>query len=673
MGWSIGGLSTITRCPATMAQDGFSGGIHFNRDDRFCLDGQRLKVINGSYGDNGAEYRTEIETYSKIISYGSDGYGPEYFKVWTKSGQILEYGGNAQSDEGRIERFIVQYHFGYPAGTELKGVRLWALSKVTDRTQKYMEYDYAEENSNLSDSGEYWIDEIRYTGHSANGRPPYLKVKFIYSDTLRSPEDKISKHHEGERILSEKLLTEVRTCQNSCTDPPDIFNKYVVDYAAAVNPNTHRTLPANVRLCDAYNSCLPKTGFSYQITSDPQIRDTKNNCVFVLPGGTPNLSVTAGLSQGRGGFFKGLLDRLPSPTLRSRTLHYAEYDSEFTNNARLGADVNNDGRSDLIIISKNNSDRIIAAIFYYDKTSGGFVKDPVLSDLGPWDVVIQTNHFIEMDVTGDGHTDIVVLQYLGYAQNWNARVYRYTGNPSSRFELASTNVLDAGPLTAVFHTANLNGDNKADLISTKGSSGDTIREAFAFVSHGTYFSPYPASTNPYKLEHTLLTSFNPELIREFVADMNGDGLTDVVYVQPTGTDLDVDIFLATKPEAFKMQFIDTTPGYSNHIHLPGILGQFMGLDHFYIFPMDYNGDGINDLAFIALFGIAVPGEGKTSIQIYLGNGDGTNFEKRPFINAQILSDPNAGYQQFYPADLNGDGKTDLINFSHNTSQDPASN
>ncbi len=44
MGWLINGLSTIYRCPATIAQDGVSG----DANARFCLDGQRLIAISGA-------------------------------------------------------------------------------------------------------------------------------------------------------------------------------------------------------------------------------------------------------------------------------------------------------------------------------------------------------------------------------------------------------------------------------------------------------------------------------------------------------------------------------------------------------------------------------------------------------------------------------------------------
>ena len=92
MGWSLGGLSVIHRCPKTVAQDGVLGGVNFDANDRFCIDGQRLVAITGTYGAPNTEYRTETESYSRIISYGTTGTGPTSFKVWTKSGQIMEYG-----------------------------------------------------------------------------------------------------------------------------------------------------------------------------------------------------------------------------------------------------------------------------------------------------------------------------------------------------------------------------------------------------------------------------------------------------------------------------------------------------------------------------------------------------------------------------------------------------
>ena len=57
VGWSLGGLSAIHRCPRTLAQDGAVGGINFDENDRYCLDGQRLVAVSGSNGAIGTEYR----------------------------------------------------------------------------------------------------------------------------------------------------------------------------------------------------------------------------------------------------------------------------------------------------------------------------------------------------------------------------------------------------------------------------------------------------------------------------------------------------------------------------------------------------------------------------------------------------------------------------------------
>jgi hypothetical protein len=86
VGWSLQGLSAITRCPRTMAQDGVRGGVNYDSNDRFCLDGQRLMAVSGTYGADGTEYRTERESFTKITSHGTAGNGPSYFIAKTKSG-----------------------------------------------------------------------------------------------------------------------------------------------------------------------------------------------------------------------------------------------------------------------------------------------------------------------------------------------------------------------------------------------------------------------------------------------------------------------------------------------------------------------------------------------------------------------------------------------------------
>jgi hypothetical protein len=47
VGFSLGGLSIIHRCSKTIATDGTKGGVNYDSNDRYCLDGQRLIATAG--------------------------------------------------------------------------------------------------------------------------------------------------------------------------------------------------------------------------------------------------------------------------------------------------------------------------------------------------------------------------------------------------------------------------------------------------------------------------------------------------------------------------------------------------------------------------------------------------------------------------------------------------
>jgi len=97
VGFSLSGLSTISRVGRTVAQDGVKGGVNLDANDRFALDGQRLIAINGADGADGTEYRLEFDPTSRIRSYGTEGSGPQRWVVETKAGLKMEFGTTADS------------------------------------------------------------------------------------------------------------------------------------------------------------------------------------------------------------------------------------------------------------------------------------------------------------------------------------------------------------------------------------------------------------------------------------------------------------------------------------------------------------------------------------------------------------------------------------------------
>src|SRR5229473_5885993 len=74
IGWSLAGLSQISRCNATYAQDALPAAVTLTYADRFCLDGNRLRLTSSenlsTYGQSGTTYQTEIANFANVTAHG---------------------------------------------------------------------------------------------------------------------------------------------------------------------------------------------------------------------------------------------------------------------------------------------------------------------------------------------------------------------------------------------------------------------------------------------------------------------------------------------------------------------------------------------------------------------------------------------------------------------------
>ncbi len=237
MGWSLSGLSAITRCPRTVAQDGVKGGINYDSNDRYCLDGQRLVMIAGaSYGADGAEYRTEQESFTKVISYGIGGNGPAWFKAWTKSGQVMEFGLTVDS---RVE-----------AQGKTPTVGLWVLNKIQDTKGNYLTITYTEDYAN----GEYYPARYDYTGNAAAGQVTYASVRFSYA----TRPDPIYTNIAGSAIRTSVQLTNIRTYVGEA-----MIKDYRLNYEQGAAGSRSRLTGVTECTGDGL-SCLPTIAFSWK-------------------------------------------------------------------------------------------------------------------------------------------------------------------------------------------------------------------------------------------------------------------------------------------------------------------------------------------------------------------------------------------------------------------------
>jgi RHS repeat-associated protein len=235
-GWQLGGLSAIGRCPRTPAQDSTRGSVNYDSNDRFCLDGERLMLISGTYGAANSEYRTENESFTKIIAYGTAGSGPSYFKAWLRTGQVIEFGNTTDS------RILA-------VGTST--ARTWTENKVTDVKGNYLTVTYTNDTTN----GQYYPTEIDYTGNAGASVSPYNSVQFTYN-TSRS--DVTPTYQSGSLIKTTVLLTHIKTYNGA-----NVVLDYQLGYRAGTS-TTHSRL-TSVTLCDTGGStCLAPTTFGWQ-------------------------------------------------------------------------------------------------------------------------------------------------------------------------------------------------------------------------------------------------------------------------------------------------------------------------------------------------------------------------------------------------------------------------
>jgi len=70
-GWALSGLSSISGCNKTYAQDGAPAPVARAKSDGYCLNGNRLRLTSGAYGEAGSTYQTEIANFSRITANGT--------------------------------------------------------------------------------------------------------------------------------------------------------------------------------------------------------------------------------------------------------------------------------------------------------------------------------------------------------------------------------------------------------------------------------------------------------------------------------------------------------------------------------------------------------------------------------------------------------------------------
>lgn len=544
IGWSLQGLSVISRSVQTLAQDGTVKGIDISRYDSYSLDGERLVPINGENGADGTEYRTEQNAFIRVISTGSRNGSPERFKVWTKSGLEMEYGYTASSN---IEA----------QGTSK--ILFWLVSRVRDTKGNYYTVTYQEDNAN----GEYYPSRIDYTGNENTGLQTYASVQFFYEDRDLESFEFIS----GSRAKTRKLLTRVSAFYGT-----SIYREYYLDYTTSRYANTY--LLNSVQEC-ADGQCFEPTSFEWleektfgyieQPSNIIPTADLNGNQRVLFPGdwnadGMPDL-LRYDAGSGSNKWFKKNTgfdyevagsDIVTPGQLTNGELQFGDFNSDgftdfiwFNTNTRENRWFINSGDTTTLSFSQQNnlipiadlpaSTRLqfsdwngdgLTDVLAYNQSSGynkfftnNFSAGGSLS-FSPLDFFV-TNSRIdggEGVLLGDWNNDRLV-DLLWYDKTDGSNEW-YLNNGDSTYtgpfeDLIPTTDIDNG---TKIDFGDFNGDGLSDLLWYDEANGQTV-----FYYNKGDFSFEKATHN---LPTTPISGSSSSL---FVIDFNGDGNSDIVY------------------------------------------------------------------------------------------------------------------------------------------------
>jgi hypothetical protein len=660
MGWNLSGLSTINRCPRTMALDSFRGAVKFDMNDRYCMDGQRLILVSGTYGVAGSEYRTELDSFSKIVASGTAGNGVASFKVQTKAGLTMEYGNTADS---RIE------------AQGKTTVRVWALNKVSDVKTNYLTVSYYKS----ADSSVYAPLTVGYDGNVVN----------IEYETTRA--DRIQGYMAGSLVQVDRRISHIKTYAKGSSD---LVFDYKIGYTGGAT--VQRSVIANISRCERNGNCL--SGLALTIGNTATVGFTSSSAhlanlsdsAFVHGVGDAGLRVVDLNGDGlpdllhlgyfvNGEFGGGLIRRAFINTgtgfVRNDAYVNGVSDSAFTHTYSRDAglrvvDLNGDGLPDLLHLGYfvNGEWGGAALKRAFINTGSGFVQD------NTWTANLSDSAFVHgggdgglrvVDLNGDGLPDLL---HLGYFVNGEfgggliRRAFINTGTGFVRNDAYVSGVSDSAfthtySRDAGLRVVDLNGDGLPDLLHlgyfVNGEwGGAALRRAFintgsGFVQDNTWIANMSDSAFVHGGWDAGLQ----------VVDLNGDGLPDLLHLGyfvngEFGGGLIRRAFINTgtifvRNDAYVSGASDSAFTHTN--------SRDAGLR-----VVDLNGDGLPDLLHLGYF---VNGEwgGGALKRAFINTGSGfvqdNTWTASLSDSAFAHSGRGSGLEI---VDLNGDGVSDLL-------------
>ena len=415
MGWSLdAGQSSIQRCARTIAQDSYPRPVKGDAQDPLCLDGQRLLPYSGTYGNSGATYRTEMESFVRVKQNGS--LAGATFTVELTDGGKRTYG-----------RSVMAAGAGF--------VSSWLLTEVADAYGNTIKYEYS-----LYAEAEWLLTKIFYTGRQSPAELGTREVRFQYS----SRGDTSAGYNANGFSRQTMLLTSIQTyAPKTAGAVAELVREYTLGHISS--EASGRSLLEWVQECAFKGGapyCLPETRFTWDHAKPSFVLEklgtqvdaagilqNKRYIEDVLPRGDSNGDGVPDLP----GYYLDAEGRQrgtnPNPVQKCLTNYHLRGVRCFP------ADFNNDGLTD-----SWRHDTTLRIAYTVAGGSAGIEFNTGIALPAPTDVDRQSDHLhAVVDLNGDGWKDLVI--YHNTSSGARLVAYYHTGNTNAPYPSAASKVL----------------------------------------------------------------------------------------------------------------------------------------------------------------------------------------------------------------------------------------
>ncbi len=585
-GTNVTGFSSITRGPKDIYHDNTAQGIKYLANDALYLDGVRLIKTQGTEGQEGAVYQLESDPFTTVTIHGSctSTNNNVSFEVNRHDGLTYYYGTTSDS------------RLSYSKGNSNR-IYSWHLNRVEQPNGNYMTYSYQKNNNCI------YPDKISYGGPGYANNTQLNVVEFVYetrSDTIPIRFD----GKNGRMNWRLKTIT-------SKTDG-NVYRSYNLSYNTTGDETAFKfSRLVSVTEKNGQNEALPAVQFNWSY----------------LPAPTNDANTIS----------------VANPNVNSHFVSFTFPDQRF-----ISGDMNNDGITDIIGVQNVNvigggvsTSRTYVNVYESERASDGTVSfnSGTLYDLDPSVAIGSLSYsgvggISTLDFDGDGYNDLLIPRFTKIHDDHYVE-FELLIHDGSHY-LISYPISTRHLSMPKFATGDLDNDGKEEIIYAELVSSNDIGNIV--------FNVIKCTGNSGNLSCSKQQIASPNSVYPghlYIADMNGNGLNDIVSIPPYGYSVFWNQGGQTISSSFAEQYNSSSSQADVNIQ-----------DKFYL--GDFNGDGLTDFL----------SNTSENWYFYINNGNG-GFQKLwactlDGILEQSFTDRDDDKYHCEILDFDNDGKSDIV-------------